>query len=82
MELIKNHVYSAKRKQYIGLCDMLNDRQILHVGLYSIQYDSPTIRDGRHYPTVLKDQFLKWAKNDVTDQMPTDGRWREKQDEK
>ena len=78
MELIRNHFYSAKRRQYIGLCDMLNDRQILHIGLDSVQYDSPTVRDGRHFPTVTKERFLRWAMDDVTDKMPKDGGWREK----
>lgn len=33
-------------------------------------------RDGRHYPTTSLDAFVKWAKEDVTEQMPR-SHWRE-----
>ena len=66
-DLIKNHVYSAKRKKYLGFRDtLLNDRMIMYLNQFSVQYDSPTVKDGRHYPTVTIEQFLKWAKDDVT----------------
>jgi hypothetical protein len=76
-DLIKNHIYSAKRKQYLGFHDMINDRMIIWMSETKIQYDSPTIRDGRHYPTIPIEQFLKWAKEDVTPKLPIGG-WRTK----
>jgi hypothetical protein len=71
-------VFSAKRPQQAGIFDRrLNDRQVLHVSVLdrTLQYDSPTVRTGRHYPRVSFDAFLRWAKADVTDQCPKD-EWR------
>ena len=79
MELIVGHVYSAKRRLIIGICSMLNDRIIISKVRGLVQYDSPTVRVGRRFPRVTEEQFLKWAKEDVTTKMPVD-RWREESD--
>lgn len=42
---------------------------------YQVQYDSPSVKDGKKYPTITMTKFLKWAGKDVTDQMPS-GEWR------
>lgn len=81
-DLIVGHVYEAKKKQ-TNFCREINDRQILWIGkeFYKdeyqevIQYDSPTVRNGKRYPKVSVAEFLKWAKSDVTDEMPK-GEWR------
>jgi hypothetical protein len=75
-----DHVYSAKRPRTVGLFERLwNDRQVLWIGQSAgdvfVQYDSPALPNGRHYPKVSMGQFLKWAKADVTDQCPSDS-WR------
>lgn len=80
-DLKVGHVYSAKRKTTSGFFRLINDRQILHIGRELldgayVQYDSPTVKDGRHYPKVPIDKFLKWAKEDITDQIPKDLSWR------
>ena len=76
LELVQGHVYSAKRPQLVGIFDRRwNDRQILRLWEKTLQYDSPTIQDGRKYPTVTREQFLHWAKEDVTEQTP-EGDWR------
>ncbi len=31
-----------------------------------VQYDSPTIGNGRHYPTTTMEKFLKWAGKEIT----------------
>ena len=69
--------YAAKkpRKIFLGLSSYWNDRQILWVGTDSIQYDSPTINDGRKYPTTTLEVFRKWAGENVTAKMP-EGEWR------
>lgn len=79
-DLKVGHVYSAKRKSTTGFMRYLNDRQILFIGHHFfdgsyVQYDSPTVKNGSHYPKVPIDKFLSWAKKDVTHLMPEDN-WR------
>lgn len=75
-ELVVGHTYEAKRPARIGVFDALvNDRQIRWIGGGEVQYDSPTVKDGRKYPRVKLDAFLKWAGRDVTSEMPK-GEWR------
>lgn len=77
LELIVGRTYEGKRKAGVGIFPALvNDRQIKWIGLDEVQYDSPTVAFGRHYPKVTKAAFLKWAKRDVTDELPP-GEWRE-----
>jgi hypothetical protein len=73
IELIRNHVYRAKKpvRTWQGY---FNDRQILWIGATEVQYDSPTVANGRQYPKISKEKFLKWVGEDVTDQMPK-GMW-------
>lgn len=79
MTLEQGHTYSAKRPASVGVFDPVwNDRMILRLWENSVQYDSPTIRDGRKYPIVSKEKFLRWAKEDVTDEIP-EGSWRSAQ---
>ena len=88
-ELTKNdlrvgHVYSAKSPKEHGFPPLLGDRQILWMGLIydnkegfvdGLQYDSPSVRNGRNYPKISITKFLKWAKADITETMPK-GEWR------
>lgn len=76
-DLIVGHVYSAKKKRIIGLFTRYyNDRAIIRkLAGGAIQYDSPTIKVGRHYPKNTEEQFLKWAKEDITNITPEDD-WR------
>jgi hypothetical protein len=59
--------YRAKkpRKLFDGGYD---DRKVLWISndKRSVQYDSPTIGLGRHYPTVPIDKFLKWVGREIT----------------
>ena len=64
-DLKLGHTYRAKRFKQSGF-GTNNDRVILHIGSDSVQYDSDTVRTGRHYPSVSFEKFLKWAKEDVT----------------
>lgn len=41
---------------------------------YSIQYDSPSVKDGKNYPTISASKFIKWAEKNVTEIMPK-GEW-------
>ena len=44
-----------------------NDRHVLWVSgdKKKVQYNSDTVTNGRHYPTVSMLQFCKWAKEEV-----------------
>ena len=77
MELISGHVYAGKvkRRVILGFTDYIADRQLIHVGSGTVQYDGPTVKQGSRYPTISKEKFLKWAASDVTDEMP-EGDWR------
>lgn len=56
-------LYRAKRfREFFGLN---NDRRILWIGSSALQYDSHTVRDGRHYPTIDIDKFLRWASHEI-----------------
>lgn len=71
-------VYSAKRPRGVGFIEpLLNDRQVIYISVAGdlVQYDSPTVARGRKYPKVGMNEFLKWAKEDVTDQCPA-AEWR------
>jgi hypothetical protein len=72
-------IFSAKRPSVSGdiFCPVYNDRQVVHVDALGllVQYDSPAVKLGRHYPRVPMEKFLKWAGADVTDSCP-DGGWR------
>jgi len=64
-DLIVGHVYRARRPQEI-LFRGMNDRTIIWKGPFKVQYDGPSVKMGQHYPTVSIEEFLGWAKMDVT----------------
>jgi hypothetical protein len=74
LKLIVGHVYEGKRPAVVGW-GAVNDRQIKWIGIGELQYDSPSVADGRRYPKVAYAEFRKWAARDITDQMPK-GEWR------
>ncbi len=77
-DLKVGRVYSTKRPAPVGFFEpLMNDRQILWMDRLGqqVQYDSPTVGIGRRQPKVTVEQFLRWAKADVTDLCPP-GEWR------
>jgi hypothetical protein len=75
-DIIVGHVYEAKRPSMVLFNGgVMNDRKVVYTSKTQVQYDGPTVRDGRHFPTVSMDAFLNWAKRDVTDEM-TKNQWR------
>ena len=54
-----------------------NAKNIESVFDYAIQYDSPTVKDGKKYPSVSEAEFFKWAGKEVTELVP-EGNWRRK----
>ena len=73
-DLKVGHTYAAKKPARVR--GYINDRQLLHVGMFEVQYDGPAVANGRRYPRIDIDKFLAWAGADVTDQMPPD-EWRQ-----
>lgn len=71
-------VYCAKSRKLVGIFEpLINDRMILWMDRLGerVQYDSPTVAFGRKHPIVTTEQFLRWARADVTDLCPK-GEWR------
>lgn len=61
--------YRAKRplKQW---GEVVNDREVLYISPNRefVQYDSRTVANGRHYPKVTMERFLKWAASEIPSQ--------------
>ncbi|ELY5803530.1 hypothetical protein SNN69_002916 [Cronobacter sakazakii] len=75
IELKIGRCYRAKKPRPAGqFTTCVNDRQIIHIGINTVQYDGPSVHAGRKYPTVSKEKFLEWASHDVTDELPP-GEW-------
>lgn len=70
MNIIEGRCYRAKRPAYAN--GFVNDRCVIRINrtLGTVQYDGPAVAMGRHYPTVSIDTFERWAKRDVTDELP------------
>jgi hypothetical protein len=77
LTLVVGHVYRAKKPRPAGgiLFPVYNDRVIIWIGETTVQYDGPAVPEGRHFPRVKKEAFLKWAAKDVTNELPP-GRWK------
>ncbi|MBQ0600774.1 hypothetical protein J7S78_13335 [Klebsiella oxytoca] len=71
-ELNVNRTYRAKKPRPVFDFNggLVNDRTVLYIGLDTVQYDGPAIKNGSKYPTVSKKIFLAWADRDVTDELP------------
>lgn len=77
-DILPGRCYEAKKPLPIGFPSQLfNDRQVRWVNSFrtEVQYDSPTVADGRRLPVVSMARFLKWAGRDVTSIMPKSA-WR------
>lgn len=72
IKLTVGRVYRGKQPR--NSAGLVNDRQITWVGAYQVQYDSPAVSNGRHYPKVDIVDFLAWADRDITEEMPK-GEW-------
>lgn len=77
MKIEVNHTYEAKKPRRVSLIydEVFNDRMVLWVGAFELQYDSPTVKRGRSFPRMKIADFEEWAGRDVTDSMPK-GDWR------
>jgi hypothetical protein len=74
MIVTAGRTYEGKTPRNSG--GLVNDRQVVWMGIDSVQYDSPTVKWGQKLPTVSKEKFAKWVGADVTEQMPK-GEWRQ-----
>ena len=66
-ELVSGHFYRAKKPKRVS-DGGYDDRRVLWISedRSKIQYDSPTIGQGRHYPTIPTERFLKWVGKEIT----------------
>ncbi|WP_438288801.1 hypothetical protein [Burkholderia pseudomallei] len=69
----RGQVWRAKRPKASGefFAPLINDRQIIWIDSLgtTIQYDSPSVAPGRHYPKVSREAFEKWAGREVTSEL-------------
>lgn len=72
LELKSGRVYRAKKPR--DARGFFNDRQVVYISHFQVQYDSPSISMGRKLPMMDKEKFLKWIGEDITDKLP-DGEW-------
>lgn len=74
LELRVGRTYRAKRPAAAGTLfdQFVNDRTILWIGLWEVQYDGPSVGFARNFPKVTIEAFRKWAARDVTDELPKD----------
>lgn len=74
MELVieRGRTYRAKKPSRAGgvFVPLVNDRTVISTNGNVVQYDSPSVARGRHYPTVTIEKFRRWAARDVTDELP------------
>lgn len=66
-DIVVGNFYRAKKP--IKLNDGgYNDRRVLWISedKQKIQYDSPVIRQGSHYPIIQMEKFLKWTGKEIT----------------
>lgn len=73
-DLKVGQVYEAKKPRRVGM--YVNDRQIIWIGMFEVQYDGPAVANGRHYPRITIEVFIAWAARNVTSEMPADLSWR------
>ena len=73
-DIKEGRTYRAKKPA--NCKGFFNDRTVIYVGHFDVQYDGPAVSNGSHYPSVTKEKFLKWAGRDVTDELP-EGRYQE-----
>lgn len=55
----------------------LSAKNIETIWDYAVQYDSPTVKNGKNYPRVTATKFLEWTEKNVTEIMPQ-GKWADK----
>ncbi|QOV06313.1 hypothetical protein CPT_Maja_093 [Burkholderia phage Maja] len=79
IELKVGQVWRAKRPKVAGpfFAPLVNDRQIVWIDSLgmTVQYDSPSVAQGRHYPKVSREAFEKWAGREVSGELPENGDW-------
>lgn len=71
LEIKVGRTYRAKRPRPAGtiISPLVNDRTVTRFSRSHVQYDSPSVSFGRHYPTVTIEKFRSWASHDVTDEL-------------
>jgi len=67
-DIVVGGLYRAKRPARCSNGEM-NDRVVIYIGRLGLdlQYDSYSIPNGRHYPRVDMDKFLRWASHRINE---------------
>lgn len=68
MKLEHNKTYRGKKPGRSN--GYVNDRTLIYIGVFEVQYDGPMVRLGAHYKRCSKEEFLEWASHDVTNELP------------
>ena len=68
LQLELGRAYRAKKPRNSG--GLVNDRTIVWIGTFEVQYDGPAVKFGSKYPRISKEDFRAWAERDVTDELP------------
>lgn len=70
IDIKKGRTYRGKSPGYAR--GFVNDRTVLWISSdkTQVQYDGPAVAHGRGYPRVTTFEFTRWAKHDITDQLP------------
>lgn len=60
-------LYRGRRPHQNPFTQEWDDRIVLHVDRLgvNVQYDSTSVRNGRRYPSVAMEKFLRWASHEV-----------------
>lgn len=73
--LISGHVYRGKKVRVTGFINpVYDDRSIMYLDQDVVQFDHPSLRNGKHYSKTTRERFIAWAARDATDQCPP-GEW-------
>lgn len=72
LEIKVGRTYRAKRPRASGtvIQPLVNDRTVLWFNGTHVQYDSPSVSFGRHFPKTTIEKFFAWASHDVSDELP------------
>jgi hypothetical protein len=68
------HTFSESDQLTYELETGKNAKNIETVWDIMVQYDSPSVKDGKNFPSIPASKFLKWAASNVTSIMPK-GEW-------
>ncbi len=70
-DIKRGRLYRGKKPRKNVFTGDYDDRVVLHIdqiGMH-VQYDSYFVANGRHYPKVTMEKFLRWASHEVPNEV-------------